>query len=191
MPKPIRQVPASLISTGLCRTEVQKVLRKHHASGDGKNTRNVSAFTCLQMFGTLTKVSSQDFHALAENGKYRKITIFQSLGYLIAGHPKMFGELLIAVVNSEKRLKQLSPDSPERLIEENFAALSDVAGKRKLNEALPGISQEKLAQVRDRLSKANRITAYWSKAANLTPPTLGRNTRPLARAKNGDILIYC
>ena len=191
VPRPIRQTPASLIATGLCRAEVQKVLRKHHSTGDSRNTGNASGFTCLSMFGTLAKVRSPDFHALAEKGRYRKITTFQFLGYLIASHPKMFGELLIAVVNSEKRLQQLNPDSPERIIEENFPALSNVEGKRKLNEALPGISEGKLAQVRDRLSKANRITAYWSKAANLDLPAIGRNTRPLARPKNGDILFYC
>jgi hypothetical protein len=144
MPSPKRKPPLASIDIRICRREVQRVLRAYHRLG------NINAPTCIGMF--LTLINPND----------------PILGPITASYlskfPEMFAALVGAIIKSDKRIKLMPLNSPERLIEERFSELRDIGKYRKLAEALPGASEGVLAQVRRGLTRSNKILDYWQQA---------------------------
>jgi len=174
-----------MMAVGFSRHEVQKVLRKYHRPRVKKTDGAASAWTCLHMFRTVILLRDREFYPLAEKVDDRKKTIFQFLTHLIIRYPEMFAELMLAVVNSDKRMQSLPQDSPERVIEEKFSALSDIKQIKKLAEALPGMSEKGLAKVRTRLSRANKIQRKWERFADSEV-----DIEVVRKSANGNILLY-
>ena len=158
MPNPNRKPPLALVGSGFCRFEIQKVLKKYHAIG-------ASAWLCINMYRTVIFLRDPKYRPLAEKPTPHEKTVSQFLTNNIVRHRDMFASLLVAVVASDKRLLRLPKSSPERVVEENFSSLSDVHKNKKLAEALPGYFRGSESAVRYRLSRANRIQAYWENAA--------------------------
>ncbi|MEI6107981.1 MAG: hypothetical protein WCR49_13345, partial [Opitutae bacterium] len=80
---------------------------------------------------------------------------------LLKKHPRFVADLLIALLDSEQRLKNLPKDNPERVVEEKFWEIQDIKSHSKLYAALPELTPAKIDQVRNRLSVSKRITATW------------------------------
>lgn len=144
MSSPVRRRPLLSLDIRICRQEVRRALRELRAGG-------VSAVTCLGMLTALRDLDSPGGPADPQ-----LVT-----GYMGKSWRAPFLRLFEAWVSSETRMGSMPKDAPERVVEENFAAICDIDSNKKLAEALPSLSESKLSQVRKRLSMSNKIIEAW------------------------------
>ena len=183
MPNPTRRQPLLMIDPAFCRREVQVVLRKHLRAG-GTHGRKATAERCIHVFDAVMQIHRKDFDPGSVKNEERNKGIAFIVAATIKQDPVLYAELHLALVKSEIRMGKLKFYNADRLIEKHFTALRDVKKNKKLAEA---ISSDYAIQggIRDRLSRANRIIRFWSKAADFP-----LNTWPLVFDMNGNVLIF-
>ena len=161
----------SVIGRGFCRTEVQKIARKHLGRAIDGESRIVSARDILGVFTVLTIAFEADFEFLdrteesitlkpriSRNGqRISEILVFHLLKY-----PELVSEMIIALKQGERRLQLANANNPERLIEENFWNLQECLDENKLiSQILPPIKIEELNQVSTRMTASRKTVVYW------------------------------
>ena len=163
MPSPIRIPPDTLITAGFCRSEIQKVFKKHVRTSTkmNKTLRAKNAFTAFAILAPKLSTFSQQAYPRLKEGSEMQRSLNGFLLSTAGSHPMFVGELLVAFGKSRCRLSHLPWESPEKAVEYSGKSLLNVDAKRKLAEALPRLNEEQLKQVRTWLAQKKKVVAYW------------------------------
>lgn len=164
MPNPKRQKPLANVDIRICRQEIRRVFRKYYNPSRRSVGDNLSATSCLSMFQNALAILDPEFNPHANPRSVRQRLLLENTGYFLSERPVIFCELVLALDNSTKRVQGLPKNTPERIVEENFGELRDIAKNKKLSEALPNhlkAKGDRESQIRKRLSRSNKIIANW------------------------------
>ena len=164
MPNPKRQPPLANVDIRICRKEIRAVFHKYHNPSCPFVGDNLSATSCLVMLQNALDLLDPKFSPYMNPQSVRQQHLLENTGYFLSKHPVVFCELVLALDNSTKRVQGLPKNTPERIVEENFGELRDIAKNKKLSEALPNHLEAKgdrESQIRKRLSHSNKIIANW------------------------------
>lgn len=152
MSTPLREQISYFVSLGLCRKEIQKVLREHYASG-------MNPMHCL--FGFL--YSFQLLYPAKFNARRAAAVYHWKIGEFLHAHPTFLAKMIIAMERSGARMALLPENSVDVLVETNFPLLADRRQYKKLAEALPQLkTPAQLRAARARISVLNRTAFKWS-----------------------------
>ena len=163
MARPHRKPQLPIVSKGFTRREVQKVLRNWgRLTSDRPPSEVVDHVVAVSGFYALVHLT-HDFASDTKIGAKIILKHQQLVITLLKKHPRFVADLLIALLDSEQRLKNLPKDNPERVVEENFWKIQDIKSHSKLDAALPELTPAKIVQVRNRLSVSKRISATWAR----------------------------
>tara|TARA_R110000868_G_scaffold123838_1_gene327655 strand:- start:120 stop:635 length:516 start_codon:yes stop_codon:yes gene_type:complete len=142
---------------------MRRVFGKYHDPSRPFSGNNLSASSCLSMFQTALDLRDPKFSPFNKSRKLRDWHLLESTGHFLSKYPVIFCEVVLALDKSTKRVQNLPKETPELVVEGNFAALGDTDKNQKLAQALPeGSRGKREGQIRKHISNTNKIIAKWN-----------------------------
>ncbi len=162
MARPHRKLQLPIVSKGFTRREVQKVLKNWYELTSRRPPNGlIGAYSVVTGFYALVNLTP-DVSSDTKIGEKIILGRQKLVIGLLKTNPRFVADLLLALLDSEQRLKDLPEDNPERVVEEKFWKIQDIKNHSKLAAALPELTPAKIVQVRNRLSTSKRISNAWA-----------------------------